>query len=146
MSPLRRRPLGNGAVVLADAADDLQGGGPLHDAVLVCGSAGTLRSARLVLRHAPRLVVLHDAGVGKDRAGVAGLDRLADVHVAAVAVRHDSARLDDADDVLDHGVIAHLNDAARTLGLEEGPLRDQLDRILRNEEGLGRTPPGRVVG
>ncbi len=146
MNPPRRRPIGDGTVVLVDAADDLAGASAVRDAVVVCGSAATLRSARLALRHAPRLIVLHDGGVGKDRAGVAGLERLDDVHVPAVAVRHDSARLDDADDVLDHGVVAHRNAAAARAGIEEGPLRPQLERVLREDADAGgrarRAPVG----
>lgn len=125
MTPVRTRTLAAGRIVLLDAADDLA---PGHAGrIVVCGDPATLRTARALLRYPPSLAVLHDAGVGKDRAGTAGLDRLADVHVPAVAVAHDSARLGDAEDVLEQGRIAHLNAPARALGLEEGPLRRQLD-------------------
>jgi hypothetical protein len=120
----RRVALGDLSVVLVDAAHDLSA--PPEGAVVVCGDAATLRAARTLLRGSPRLVALHDGGVGKDGAGVAGLDRLGDVGIAAVAVAHDSARIGDSDDLLAHGVIAHLNGPARALGLREGPLRAQL--------------------
>lgn len=124
MSEPRWRPLGPGRVVLVDAAEDL--GAEHAGTVVVCGDPATLRTARVLLRRAPALVALHDAGVGRDGAGVAGLERLEDVHLPAVAVAHESARIGDADDVLERGRIAHLNDAARALGLSEGPLLDQL--------------------
>jgi hypothetical protein len=129
VTPLRRVAVGELTVVLVDAAHELD---TLPEgAVVVCGDAATLRVARTLLRGSPRLVALHDAGVGKDGAGIAGLDRLGDVGIAAVAVAHDSARLGDSDDVLAHGAIAHLNAAARALGLREGPLRAQLVALGR---------------
>lgn len=129
MTPARRVAVGELPVVLVDAAHDL--GALPEGAVVVCGEAATLRAARTLLRGSPRLVALHDAGVGKDGAGVAGLDRLGDVGIAAVAVGHDSARLGDSDDVLAHGVVAHLNAPARALGLRQGPLRAQLLELGR---------------
>jgi hypothetical protein len=129
VTDVRRVALGDLEVVLVDAAHDL--GAQPEGAVVVCGDAATLRVARTLLRVSPRLVALHDAGVGKDGAGVAGLDRLGDVGIAAVAVRADSARLGDSDDVLAHGEIAHLNAAARGLGLREGRLRPQLIELGR---------------
>jgi hypothetical protein len=137
VSPGRWRPLGAGRVVLIDAADELTA--QHAGSVVVCGDAATLRTARQLLRHAPSLVVLHDAGVGADRAGVAGLERLADVHVPAVAVAHDSARIGDADDLLERGRVAHLNADATELGLSEGPLRPQLETVV-DRGGLTRTP------
>jgi hypothetical protein len=128
VTPARSRPLGAGRVVLVDGADELSS--QHAGAIVVCGDAGTLRTARRLLRHAPSLVALHDAGVGRDGAGVAGLARLADVHVPAVAVAHDSARIGDADDLLERGRIAHLNGPAEALGLAEGPLREQLERLV----------------
>jgi hypothetical protein len=133
----RWRPLGAGRVVLIDAADELTA--QHAGSVVVCGDAGTLRVARRLLRHAPSLVVLHDAGVGADRAGVAGLERLADVHVPAVAVGHDSARIGDADDLLERGRVSYLNADAAALGLTEGPLRAQLEAVV-GRGGLRRTP------
>lgn len=129
MTPTRRVAVGDLSVLLVDAADDLAA--TPEGAIVVCGDAATLRVARALLRVSPRLVALHDAGVGKDGAGVAGLDRLGDVGVAAVAVRHDSARLGDSDDILAHGEIAHLNAPARALGLREGRLRSQLIELGR---------------
>lgn len=139
MSPARTRPLGPGRVVLVDAADELSS--EHAGAVVICGDPATLRTARLLLRQAPALVALHDAGVGRDGAGIAGLARLADVHVPAVAVGHDSARIGDADDVLERGEVVHLNAPARALGLSEGPLRPQLEAHVeaRSRAGGGAT-------
>jgi len=73
------------------------------------------------------LYVFNDAGVGKDGAGIAALDLLQADGIAAVAVAHSSARIGEALDAWESGVVSHLNEAARALGLRDGaPLRDQL--------------------
>ena len=138
MTVPRTIAIGTARVALIDGVDRI-GRLPGVD-VVVCGDPATLNVARRLLRASPRLVVLHDAGVGKDRAGVAGLERLADVGVPAVAVRHDSARIGDADDVLAHGEIGHVNEAAVRLGIETGPLKAQLEHLFADatSESSGR--------
>lgn len=134
VSRARTEPLGKGRVILLD--DPAASTAEQVGRVVVCGAPATLESARRLLRHAPALVALHDAGVGKDGAGIAGLARLADVHLPAVAVSHQSARIGDADDVLAHGVVRHLNEPARKLGLREGPLKAQLRSRIGPDDGL----------
>jgi nucleotidyltransferase/DNA polymerase involved in DNA repair len=73
------------------------------------------------------MYVFNDAGVGKDGAGIAALGLLDADRIAAVAVAHTSARIGEALDTWERGVVSHLNAAARQLGLREGePLREQL--------------------
>jgi hypothetical protein len=73
------------------------------------------------------LYVFNDAGVGKDRAGIAALDLLDADGIAAVTVSHDSARIGEASDAWQHGVLSHLNAAAVALGLLAAqPLSAQL--------------------
>ena len=90
------------------------------DFVLVTGTHAGLDSARRVLRKPPRLAIFSDAGVGKDRSGVAGLELLDEFRIAAAAVDVNSARIGDAADTLENGVVSHLNRLARELGLAEG--------------------------
>lgn len=132
MSSARTRHLGATTVLLADEPVDLRGREP--GGIVVCGSPATLRNARTLLKYAPSFVALHDAGVGMDGAGVAGLERLEAFHVPAVAVGHDSARVGDADDVLDRGEVLHLNDSARAAGLSPGPLAPQLAAFAASAE------------
>jgi hypothetical protein len=73
------------------------------------------------------MYVFNDAGVGKDGAGIAALGLLDADRIAAVAVAHTSARIGEALDTWECGVVSHMNAAARRLGLREGePLRGQL--------------------
>jgi uncharacterized protein YunC (DUF1805 family) len=76
-------------------------------------------------------VFFNDAGVGKDEAGVVGLRLLQERGVAAGTVSHTSARIGDAQDAWDHGIVSRLNEAAAALGIAPGErLRDALSRLL----------------
>jgi len=68
------------------------------------------------------LYVFNDAGVGKDGAGIAALDLLDADGIAAVTVAHTSARIGEAMDAWEHGVVTHLNGAALALGLRADAL------------------------
>ena len=85
----------------------------------VSGSHGGVSAARYALAAKPLLSIFNDAGVGKDSAGVAGLDLLQQAGLAACAVAHTSARIGDAASTLASGEISYLNLAARALGLHE---------------------------
>ena len=88
------------------------------------GGASVVAYARAVRAW---LYVFNDAGVGKDGAGLAALDLLDADGIAALAVAHTSARIGEALDAWEHGVVSHLNAAARRLGLRSGvALREQL--------------------
>lgn len=91
-------------------------------AVIVSGSHGGVSAASFVVDHPhrPRIVFFNDAGIGKDRAGIAGLPMLEAIGVAACAYSHESARIGEAADGLAHGVVSHLNAGARALGIREG--------------------------
>jgi hypothetical protein len=106
------------ALRLVDSITEL---GP-HDAgcVAVSGSHGGLSSARYALAAKPWLSVFNDAGVGKDQAGVAGLETLQQAGLAAITVAHTSARIGQADSTLHDGTVSHLNEAARALGFSSG--------------------------
>lgn len=98
-------------------------------AIVVAGSHGGTSSAECALAVPLRLVCFNDAGVGKDGAGIRALDLLDAAGVAALAVRHHSARIGDAQDAWQHGVISYVNSAASALRLQPG---DRLqDAVMR---------------
>lgn len=89
-------------------------------AIVVTGSHGGLSAARYALNYRPLLVVFNDAGIGKDEAGVAGLKVLEDAGIAAAAVSHTSARIGEAKDAWESGVLSQVNAKAQALGLKPG--------------------------
>lgn len=88
--------------------------------IVVSGSHGAAVSATYALRYRPRLVFFNDAGVGKNHAGIRSLDILGEQGVAAGTVTHVSARIGDARDALENGIIGHLNEPGRRGGLSVG--------------------------
>lgn len=103
--------------------DSISTVGPMQaDQVVVTGSHGGLAAVRFVLAQprAPYAVIFNDAGVGKDDAGIVALPMLQAVGVIAAACSHLSARIGEAQDALDAGVLSHVNAPARDAGLREG--------------------------
>lgn len=101
--------------------------------VAVSASHGGASSGEFALDLAPlRMAVFNDAGVGKDEAGIAALAMLQARGVGGATVSHTSARIGDAQDTWDHGVVSHANAIAHGLGLQPGSrLCDVLRRLVR---------------
>lgn len=88
--------------------------------VLVSGSYGGEYNAFHAGKRGIRGVVLSDAGVGKGRAGIRGLEYLDRVGLAAATADATTCRIGDADHMLLHGVISHVNRCAAGFGCAPG--------------------------
>lgn len=88
--------------------------------IVVAASHGGASSGEFALEVPLRLVVLNDAGIGKDDAGIASLAMLEAKGVAGATVSHVSARIGDALDMWQAGTISRVNGAARSMGVAEG--------------------------
>jgi len=86
----------------------------------VSGSHGGISSAQYAWAAQPLLAVFNDAGVGKDRAGLAALPFLQGHGIAACTVGHQSARIGEARSTLREGVVSHCNARALALGAAPG--------------------------
>jgi hypothetical protein len=117
----------------------------LHDVagkVLVAGSHGGRVAASYAASAGVRAVILNDAGIGKDEAGVAGLAWLATIGMAAAAVSHASARIGDGADMLARGIISRANAPARQAGVVPGmPCRDAAVLLLASAMPVRKLPP-----
>ena len=99
--------------------------------IVISGSHGGVSSAEFALAVPLQLVFFNDAGVGKDKAGIAALDMLQERSIAAGTVAHHSARIGDALDAWDNGTISAVNAAAMQLGLAVGqPLKRAIARLV----------------
>ena len=89
--------------------------------IVVTGSHGGRSAAGFVVAvsEKPLAVFFNDAGGGKDNAGKVGLDMLQAIGVAAACYSHMSARIGDAQDGLDNGVLTDLNDLAKQVGIKK---------------------------
>ena len=100
--------------------------------VLVAGSHGGVIAAYLGAEAGVHALILNDAGLGKDRAGIAGLVYLEEIGMAAAAVDCMSARIGDGADMLARGVISHANVFAALCGVVAGQsCRDAAERMRR---------------
>lgn len=100
-------------------------------AIVVSGSHGGASSGAYALEVPLKAAFFNDAGIGKDDAGIVALEMLQAAGVAAGTVSHASARIGDARDCWESGVISRCNAAARALGIETGEsLRAALRRLL----------------
>ena len=121
---MTREPL---QVVLLDTVTAVE---PRHaGAVVVTGSHGGASVVRYARSVAARLYVFNDAGVGKDEAGVAALAELERDGIAAATVAHDSARIGEARDAYDHGVVSRVNRRAAALLVAGRALRPQIEAL-----------------
>lgn len=100
--------------------------------IVVSGSHGGIYPAAVASRAGVRAVLLNDAGIGLQQAGVAGVLALADVGMAAAAVDCDSCHIGSAQGTLDHGVISVVNAVAAALGVQVGMAARRAVAVLVN--------------
>ena len=93
--------------------------------IIVCGSHGGRISGAYARKHPPALVVFNDAGIGRREAGIASLQDLDEAGIPAAAISCDSARIGEALDAWESGVVSRANRLATAAGLGPGqPLRE----------------------
>ena len=130
-------------VVAAESVTRLEG---VAGQVLVAGSHGGIVAAWYGASAGAHALVLNDAGLGLDRAGIAGLAWLEAIGMAAAAVDCRSARIGDGTDMLARGVISHANVYAALCGVVAGQsCRDAAER-LRHASPARASPPPYVEG
>ncbi len=98
--------------------------------VALCASHGGIYAAWYAARRGVSAVILHDAGVGRERAGIGGLDWLEMRGVPAACVGHMTARIGEGADMLRRGALSFVNGAAAGLGLAPGMAAEQALRLL----------------
>lgn len=94
--------------------------GAHQSAVLVAGSHGGVYAGYLAARAKVGAVILNDAGVGKDNAGIGALDFLDALGIPAATVDAWSARIGDGRDMLQRGIISHCNRVAAAANCTRG--------------------------
>jgi hypothetical protein len=111
--------------------------------VVIAGSHGGVYAAFLAARAGLGGVVLHDAGIGMDEAGVAGLEYLERLGCAAAAVAHSSARIGDGEDMARRGVISRVNARAAARGCVPGEVAMECALRLAGAPAAAAPPPYR---
>jgi hypothetical protein len=122
--------VGERPVVLMDSissvtADDV-------GSIVVSASHGGVSSGEFATRHLLGACFFNDAGVGKDQAGIAALAMLDELDVAGATLSHDTARIGNAVDHWESGVVSHVNRTGAAAGLEPGqPVKDAVTHLAR---------------
>ncbi|MHA3903536.1 hypothetical protein ACTPOE_08220 [Castellaniella sp. WN] len=112
--------------------------------VLVAGSHGGDYCGWYAVHAGLRAVILHDAGVGLEQAGIRCLDRLERAGMPAATVSYLSARIGDGRDMAARGVVSFCNGPARALGVISDMPAAMAARFMASAgEFRGTTPPRR---
>jgi len=99
--------------------------------VLVAGSHGGLIAAYLGAKATVHALILNDAGVGKDRAGIAGLVYLDEIGIPAATVDCMSARIGDGRSMWESGVLSHVNAVASQIGVARDMSVQEFAQVIR---------------
>jgi hypothetical protein len=116
-------------------------GAEAASAVVVNASHGGIYAAYVAAKLGVAAAIFNDAGVGREEAGIAGLDYLAALGIAAAAVGHDTARIGDGADMIARGIVSHANSVAVALGCRPGLTCREAATRLRHAPRSGREPP-----
>src|SRR6202041_3664901 len=88
--------------------------------VVVSGSYGGRYNAFNAAKWGVRGVIMNDAGIGRDNAGIVGLDFLDQIGLAAATADARTCHIGDGDHMLAHGIISYVNRTAAALGCAPG--------------------------
>jgi hypothetical protein len=114
--------------------------------VVVSGSYGGRYNAYNASKWGVRGVIMNDAGIGKDDAGICGLDFLDRIGVAAATADAQTCHIGDGDHMLVHGVISHVNKAAAALGCKTGHGVRECAELMRAAPVPTAMPPAITEG
>src|ERR1051325_7796103 len=102
-------------------ADSITRVGPeAKGAVVVNASHGGVYAAYLAAKLGAAAAIFNDAGIGRGRAGIGGLDYLQEFGMPAATVGHETARIGDGADMMASGIITFANALASALGVGPG--------------------------
>ena len=114
--------------------------------VVVSGSYGGRYNAFNAAKWPVRAVIMNDAGIGKDRAGIVGLDFLDQIDLAAATADARTCHIGDGDHMLEHGVISHVKRAAAALGCKPGQSVRECAELMRAAIVPSAVPPSITDG
>jgi hypothetical protein len=126
-------------IVVADSITRV--GSEAAGAVVVNASHGGVYAAYLAVKLGAVAAIFNDAGIGRDRAGIGGLDYLEEFGVAAATIGHDTARIGDGADMMARGIITHANRLAASLGVSPGQSCPAAAAALQQAAQTDRAPP-----
>jgi len=104
-------------------------------AVAIAASHGGVYAGYLAAKAGVRAVILHDAGVGLDDAGVGALDYLQGLGIAAATIDYRSAVIGNGNSLAEDGTISFVNAAAAAAGCTPGQAAMNCARAMQDAPG-----------
>jgi hypothetical protein len=126
----------DGRVLVADSLSFYEHDPWINDVAIGASFAG-IPTAAMAMRQGVKAWIAHEAGPGKDEAGVSGLPFADRYGVAAAAIATMEARLGDGWTLLT-GHVNRANTSAEALGVRAGQTGDQAARLML------KAPPGQL--
>jgi hypothetical protein len=129
------------AVILLDSLGDLKASNTCP--ILVCGShcGGNKELAQHIKNCQVQVAFLNNAGIGKNNAGISGLNFYEAEGILACAVDHQSAEIGFASDTWECGIISHTSKQAKFTGIEPGDtVQEAVAKILPSFAGKAAMP------
>jgi len=112
-----------------------------RDTVLVGASHCGVYAVYLAAAANVRALILTDAGVGLDEAGVGGLAWADDISLPVAAADFQTCRIADGRDVMANGIIGHVNQSASELGCQVGMSASDCAEKMRSAKAADRDVP-----
>jgi hypothetical protein len=109
--------------------------------VIVSGSYGGRYNAFNAAKWGVRGVIMNDAGIGKDNAGIVGLEYLDQIGLAAATADAQTCHIGDGEHMLEHGIISHVNATAAALGCSVGQGVRDCASLMRSAIVPSAAPP-----
>jgi len=100
--------------------------------IIVSGSHGGTSSAGYGLDVKVGAAFFNDAGIGKNRSGISGLDLLQDAGIIAIAVSHETAEIANGRDTYENGIVSFVNERAEKAGIKKDMTVKEAVDILRS--------------
>lgn len=112
-------------------------------AVVIGGSHAAVYAAYMSAKFGCRAAIHHDAGIGKDEAGVSGLAYADKLGMAMAAVATASARIGDGADLHARGIISRANGLAAACGVVPGMSAREAAELLKQAPWPHTMPPAK---
>lgn len=125
-------------VVVADSVTQLTRS--CRGSVLIAGSHGGTYSAYLAARANVLGVILNDAGIGRESAGIDCLSYFENLGLPAATVSNNSSRIGDGSHMVTHGIISHVNSVAHALGCRQGESVAKCAECMRHASNMSHQP------
>ena len=114
-----------------------------NGAVVIGGSHAAVYAAYMSAKYGCRAAIHHDAGIGKDEAGVSGLAYADKLGMAMAAVATASARIGDGQDLHTRGIISRANALAAACGVKPGMSCKDAAELLKSAPWPHTAPPAK---